>query len=94
LYLSWNAGDQLGRVSLNAINTCDGSGATGLGLFLSAAMFNHSCTPNCQAWWRGSKVTLAISSYPTTGLSQYLLPFTNSEFETADFPRLVVPALA
>lgn len=49
---------QLGRVSLNAINTCDGSGATGLGLFPEAAMFNHGCCPNCQAWWRGSKVRL------------------------------------
>lgn len=47
---------QLSRVSLNAITTCDGSGATGLGLFLSAAMFNHGCRPNCQAWWKGSKV--------------------------------------
>lgn len=55
-------GDQLGRVSLNAITICDGSGATGLGLFPSAAMFNHACTPNCQAWWRGSKVRAALFS--------------------------------
>ena len=60
--------DQLDRVSLNAITTCDGSGATGLGLFPSAAMFNHACTPNCQAWWRGSKVRsfLSLSVSPTT----------------------------
>eukprot|EP00903_Cladosiphon_okamuranus_P012967 g12103.t1 len=49
---------ELGRVSLNAINTCDGSGATGLGLFPEAAMFNHGCRPNCQAWWRGSKLEI------------------------------------
>lgn len=47
---------KLRRVCMNAITTCDGSGATGLALCPSGAMFNHSCTPNCQVWWRGSQV--------------------------------------
>ncbi|CAM9092145.1 unnamed protein product [Hapterophycus canaliculatus] len=49
---------ELRRVCMNAITTCDGSGATGLGLCPSGAMFNHSCTPNCQVWWRGSKLEI------------------------------------
>ena len=53
---------KLGRVHVNAITTCDGSGATGLGLFPLAAMFNHSCSPNLQAWWRGSKARLCFDA--------------------------------
>ncbi|CBJ49061.1 conserved unknown protein [Ectocarpus siliculosus] len=58
---------ELGRVSLNGITTCDGTGPTGLGLFPSGAMINHSCSPNCQAWWRGSQLEIRCTKPVATG---------------------------
>ncbi|CAM9175445.1 unnamed protein product [Ectocarpus sp. 12 AP-2014] len=58
---------ELGRVTLNGITTCDGTGATGLGLFPSGAMINHSCSPNCQAWWRGSQLEIRCSKPVAAG---------------------------
>ncbi|CAM9545159.1 unnamed protein product [Scytosiphon promiscuus] len=58
---------ELRRVCMNAITTCDGSGATGLGLCPSGAMFNHSCTPNCQAWWRDSKLEIRCTKFVGEG---------------------------
>ncbi|CAM9459570.1 unnamed protein product [Choristocarpus tenellus] len=59
--------EEVCRVAINAITICGRDGSKGLGMYLSAAMFNHSCCPNLQAWWKGAKLEIRCSKAVSPG---------------------------